>query len=196
MKERNASALKEWAAIEQALATGEISLLLRKGGIWEKREGFEVEHREFWIFPTLYHQNPDELAPQLRWLLESARASHPEPDQVRISLYLKVEDALRVESIEALQRLEGLHPLTQPTVEARFAYRNKPYLHALLVRAYRVPEPYLLPNTLDYEGCISWVELDEALATHGALPVLSDGEFAARRTEILDRLGKAGVVRL
>ena len=32
MKERNASALKEWAAVEQALATGESCLLLRKGG--------------------------------------------------------------------------------------------------------------------------------------------------------------------
>ncbi len=196
MKERNASALKEWAAIEQALATGQVSLLLRKGGIWEKREGFEVEHREFWIFPTLYHQNPDELAPHLHWLLEAARALHPGLNQVRISLYVTVEDALRVESPEALQRLEGLHPLAQPTVEARFAYRNRPYLHALLVRAYRTPEPYLLPNTLGYEGCISWVELDEALATHGALPVLADAEFAARRAEILDRLGEEGVVRL
>lgn len=196
MKERNPYALKEWAAIEQALATGEVLLLLRKGGIWEKRKGFEVEHREFWIFPTLYHQNPDELAPHLHWLLESARAAHPGLDRVRISLYVSVEDALRVENIEALQRLEGLHPHTQPTVQARFAYRNKPYLHALLVRAYRMPEPYILPNTLDYEGCISWVELDEALATHGGLPVLPDAEFVARRTEILEHLGEEGVVRL
>ena len=42
MEEENRSALKEWAAVEHALAEGRITLLVRKGGIYEKRGGFEV----------------------------------------------------------------------------------------------------------------------------------------------------------
>lgn len=193
---RNGSALKEWAAVEQALGDGRTALLVRKGGIHEQRQGFQVEHRQFWIFPTLYHQNPQELAPEFHPYLESARARAPGIDHVRLEHYAVVTDALRVESLEAQERLEGLHPLTPETVRSRFHYRNRPYLHALVVRAYRVPEPYVIPDTLDYQGCVSWVALDEELATAGATPVLPDAEFEARRAEVLRRLGEAVVVRL
>ncbi len=196
MQGENRSALKEWGGVERALAEGRTSVLVRKGGIHERRSGFEVEHREFWLFPTLYHQNVHELRPEYRNLLEAAEAVHPGMDHVRIEHYAVIEEALRVESLEALHRLEGLHPLTRETVESRFRYRNRPYLHVLLPRVYRLPEPYLIPNTLDYEGCVSWVELDDALSTAGARPVLLDAEFDALRAEVLARLGEEGVVRL
>lgn len=193
MESSNRSALKEWATVEAALAEGRVVLLIRKGGISERRGDFQVEHREFWLFPTHYHQNPHELTEPFRPLLAT---EPPSRDTVRIGTYAVVEDALRVESLAALERLEGLHPLTQETVRSRFAYRNKPYLHALVLRAYRLPEPRTIPNTLDYEGCISWVELDEAISTEGAVPVLSDEEFARARERVLRRLADEGVVRL
>lgn len=193
MESSNRSALKEWATVEAALAEGRVVLLIRKGGISERRGDFQVEHREFWLFPTHYHQNPHELTESYRPLLGT---EPPSRDTVRIGTYAVVEDALRVESLDALERLEGLHPLTQETVRSRFAYRGKPYLHALVLRAYRLPEPRTIPNTLDYEGCISWVELDEAIPTDGAVPVLSDEEFARARDRVLRRLADEGVVRL
>lgn len=196
MLAENRSALKEWGAVEQALADGRTTLLVRKGGIHERRQGFEVEHREFWLFPTLYHQNRHELRPDFLPHLDAAEALPHGADQVRIEHHAVVEDALRVESLEALRRLDGLHPLTPETVESRFAYRNRPYLHVLVLRVFRMPRPYLIPNTLAYEGCVSWVELDDALPTEGARPVLLDGEFAARHAEVLARLGEEGVVRL
>lgn len=194
MQSENRSALKEWATVERALAEGRIALLVRKGGIHERRGDFQVEHREFWLFPTHYHENAHELAGAFRPLVGAG--DPPSRDTVRLGLYAVVSDALRVESLEALERLEGLHPLAQETVRSRFAYRNKPYLHALLLRAYRLPQPHAIPNTLDYEGCISWVGLDDALPTAGAEPVLSDEEFARVRDEVLRRLGSEGVVRL
>lgn len=196
MLAENRSALKEWGAVERALAAGRTTLLVRKGGIHERRGGFEVEHRELWLFPTLYHQNRHELRPDFLPWMAAAEALPHDPDRVRIGLYAVVEDALRVESVDALHRLEGLHPLTAATVDARFAYRGRPYLHVLVLRAFRLPEPHVVPVTLDYEGCVSWVELDDALPTAGAAPVLPDAEFAARRAEVLARLGEAGVVRL
>ena len=192
----NRSALKEWGAVERALAEGRTTLLVRKGGIHERREGFQVEHREFWLFPTLYHQNAHELRPEFRPALEAAEAAPHDVNQVRIAHYAVVEEALWVKSLDALRRLDGLHPLTPETVASRFAYRGKPYLHVLLLRAFRLPEPHVIPNTPDYEGCVSWVQLDDALPTAGAQPVLMDGEFAARCAEVLARLGEEGVVRL
>ena len=54
MKSANQFAFKEWAVVCAALATGQQSLILRKGGIHEGRDGFRVEHREFWLFPTVF----------------------------------------------------------------------------------------------------------------------------------------------
>lgn len=192
----NRSALKEWGAVEQALAEGRTTVLVRKGGIHERRRDFEVEHREFWLFPTLYHQNRNELRPEFLRSLDAAEALPHDVNRVRIEHYAVVEDAFRVESLDALHRLDGLHALTRETVDSRFAYRDRPYLHVLVLRTFRLPEPHVIPNTLDYEGCVSWVELDDALPTAGARPVLPDGEFADRRAEVLARLGGEGVVRL
>lgn len=194
MERESRSALKEWATVERALAEGRVAVLVRKGGIRERRRDFEVEHREFWLFPTHYHQNPHELVEGFRPLLDEELP--PSRDEIRIGTYAVVTDALRVESLEALERLEGLHPLAQETVRSRFAYRGKPYLHVLVIRAHRLPEPRVIPNTLDYEGCVSWVELDDPIPTAGALPVLPDDEFARIRGEVLARLGSEGVVRL
>ena len=40
-------ALKEWAAVCQALSTGRQIVLLRKGGIHEAAGEFELDHRQF-----------------------------------------------------------------------------------------------------------------------------------------------------
>ena len=57
-------AFKEWAAICAALGDGRQSLIVRKGGIHEGREGFRVAHDEFWLFPTGFHQQRDEIIPE------------------------------------------------------------------------------------------------------------------------------------
>lgn len=194
MEAESRSALKEWAAIESALAAGLLTVLVRKGGIYEKRGGFDVEHREFWIFPTGWHQNESELAAAFREHLGDAPRFAP--GEIPLRVYCVVEDALRVESLDALEHLAELQPFTAETIRSRFAYRGKPYLHVLIVRAHALPEPRLIPNTATYDGCVSWVELDAAQPTVGARPVLSGADFAARRAAILARLGDADVVRV
>lgn len=192
---RSARALKEWGAIEQLLAAGRSILLLRKGGLWERREGFEMEHRQFWIFPTLYHQNPLELKAEHDSALQSARTAQPAADHVRLEHFALVTDAFRVESLDTLRAIERHQALTAETIENRFHYRGRPYLHALLLRVFRIPTPHIIPNTLGYEGCVSWVELDEALPTAGAEPVLAESEYQASRDALCGALvGSDGVV--
>ncbi len=47
---------KEWALVCEALGRGEQTVILRKGGIAEGREGFSFKHREFFLFPTFFHE--------------------------------------------------------------------------------------------------------------------------------------------
>jgi hypothetical protein len=186
MARSSRSALKEWAAIEGALASGRLTLLVRKGGIHEKRGGFEVEHRDFWIFPTGWHQNESELTPAfLEHLDDTPRFA---PDRIALRVHCEVVDALRIGNLDALLRLDEMQPFTAETLRSRFAYRDKPYLHVLIVRARVLPDPRVVANTPAYEGCVSWVELDEEVSAEGAVPVLSDEEFAAARAEVLRRL--------
>ena len=72
--------LKEWAAVSKALATGRQVVLLRKGGIHEAAGEFEVDHRQFLLFPTYLHQNLAMLKPADREGFESSGA---EPAEVR-----------------------------------------------------------------------------------------------------------------
>ena len=61
-------------------------------------------------------------------------------------------------------------------MQARFAYRT-PGLFVLPVRVYRAPQAFEMPDTAEYAGCRSWVELDSELPTDGATPVLDDDAF-------------------
>ena len=45
-------AFKEWAVVCEALGDGRQSIILRKGGIAEGREGFAFAHGEFFLFPA------------------------------------------------------------------------------------------------------------------------------------------------
>ena len=194
MRESSRVALKEWAVADQALATGQVALLIRKGGIHERQGDFGVEHREFWIFPTGWHQNPADLAEHLHPLLNAL--TPPARGTVPFRVYGVVDDVFRVENPEALDRLDGMHPLSLPAAHYRFNYRGRPFVHALVLRAYTLPEPATLPDTLRYEGCVSWVELDQALPTTALHPVLSAEDFTTVRGEIIRRLGAEGITRV
>ena len=176
-------ALKEWAVVDEALARGEVSVLLRKGGIHERTGDFGVEHREFWIYPTGWHQNLEDLAPRLHPLLDAV--APPPRGVIPFRVHATVDSVIRIESREALDRIEHLHPLSPAAAHYRFAYRDRPYVHALLVRAHRLPAPVPLRETHRYEGCVSWVELDQEIATAGAEPVLTDDAFGAIRDELM-----------
>lgn len=194
MRESSRVALKEWAVAEEALATGQIALLVRKGGIHERQGDFGVEHREFWIFPTGWHQNPADLAEPLHPLLDAL--APPARGTVPFRVYAVVDDVFRVENADVLDRLDGMHPLSLPAAHYRFNYRGRPFVHALVLRAYRLAEPVTLPDTLRYEGCVSWVDLDQEIPTADLAPALSDEDFTTIKGEIMRRLGTEGVARV
>ncbi len=177
MLDRNRIAFKEWAAVCEALAGGRQSVILRKGGIHEGRDGFRVEHREFWLYPTEFHQQPDVLAEFARPLLAELRTRPHPPATVPICDYVIVEEVREIHDEAVLSRLHGLHAWSDSTLQSRFHYRS-PMLYALIVRTFRLSAPLLLPESTRYGGCRSWVDLDQELDTKQLVPVLSDNEHA------------------
>ena len=177
--------LKEWAAVCRALEQGRQTVLLRKGGIYEAAGEFEVENREFLLFPTYLHQNLKMLKPPEHAGFEPRSA---EPEQVSISAAGVVTDIIELKSRAQIDAIDDEHVWTPPLIDMRFNYRPENPLYLLLVRAYRLHQPATLRNTPAYAGCKSWVPLDQPVELGDALPVLDDETYAARRGSIIDRV--------
>lgn len=183
----NRYAFKEWAVTCRALETGRQSLLLRKGGIHERGGRFEVEHSEFWLFPTRFHQNPEEIRPEARSLLESVTNAAPPAGSVRLSLYAVVDEAFELTDASLLRRLADLQILSESTLDERFIYR-RPGLFVLTVRIYRRQQPITLAESPHFAGCKTWVDLEHELTTDGLVPVLNDAVHDSRVTAIRSAL--------
>jgi hypothetical protein len=194
MSEVTNAALKEWAVVCRALADGRQTLLIRKGGILEVKDGFEVTHRNFWLFPTHVHQKATDLIPAICGEFQVLQTAQPSPGAIPLQLYATVVDAVRVMDLERLRWLEGQHILSWDCISSRFHYRNRPGVHVLILRVHRHSEPILLENKPWYDGCVSWVDLDRSVSPEGCVPVLSDADFEARRADIRTRLGFEGAL--
>ncbi len=179
-------ALKEWAVVCHALETGRQMLLLRKGGIYEAAGEFELENRQFLLFPTYLHQNLAMLKAEDQAGFESRSA---EPAQLRIRGVGVVTDIVQLRSRAQTDALDAEHVWTSPLIDMRFNYKPQNPLYLMLVRSYRLPEPRTVDNTPEYAGCKSWVPLDEPILTAGATPAMDEGSYGVRRAAILDRVG-------
>jgi hypothetical protein len=158
-------ALKEWSAAVHALLDGRQTVLLRKGGIHEKR--FDVAASRFLLFPTVAHSHAGRVRPEHRDLLRPAEADSTE-DAVVVRAGARVVAAIPVNRPEALESIASLHIWTDDSVQAdRVDFRPRHRLTVLVVSAAPLREPVRLQRTPDYRGCTSWVQL----------PV--DGQWAA-----------------
>ncbi|OMC33273.1 hypothetical protein A5739_07870 [Mycobacterium colombiense] len=150
-------ALKEWSAAVHALLDGRQRVLLRKGGIGEKR--FELAAREFLLFPTVAHSHAERVRPEHRDLLAPAAADSTD-DELVIRAAAKVVAVVPVERPDGLSAIEDLHIWTPESVRAdRLDFRPKHKLAVLVVSVIPLVEPVRLDRTAEYGGCKSWVEL-------------------------------------
>jgi hypothetical protein len=187
-------ALKEWAVTVAALAAGDQVLIVRKGGIGEKR--FELPHPRFYLFPTYAHQRPDLVTAAGRERFGDPLARRDEPERLPLPAYAELHSAHPVADPEALATLDGLHILAPAYAEERLRWRRKHPLWAAVLRVWSLPEPPVLEEASAYGGCVSWVELPEAVgAPEGAVPALSDEAFAQAAADVESALAAAGVAR-
>jgi hypothetical protein len=187
MESGNNIAFKEWAVVVDALGKGEQILILRKGGIREPRGEFHVDHREFWLFPTQFHESERSIIPSKRPVLREIAAGAVK-DAVDIEYYAVADTVIQIANLEQVRRLQGQHIWSEQTLQERFQFGREAGLHALLARVYRRPAPERFAMNASYGGCKSWVELERTLLTEGLTPVLSDAEYSGHRKQIVETL--------
>jgi hypothetical protein len=184
---------KEWALVCAALGRGRQSIILRKGGIAEGREGFSFKHHEFFLFPTWFHEQPEKVRGTWHGLpspwnngLDGTISKLPIPQGlIAISYAVQVDISRTITSWEIAETLAPFHILQPEVVRERFEYDEAPGLHVAFVRVFRLNPVWKFPNDKKYGGCRSWVRLPDSPNELGLEPVLSDAEHKKRLSEFL-----------
>jgi len=179
------AAFKEWAIICEALGSGRQSVIVRKGGIAEGREGFSFRNREFFLFPTWFH----EQVASTKLPAETAIPQQSE-DEIEIAYAATIERTAVLTDLEQVHRLASMHLWRDSVIEERFRYDEAPGVHVAFVRVFRLDPPRRLPMEKRFGGCRSWVELPE-IDGCALVSVISDEEHAQRRAmleELLDEM--------
>ena len=169
---------KDWALVCAALGHGRQSLILRKGGIAEGRDGFRFKHESFFLFPTQYHQQSEMVRPGE---LPGLRPDPAAPaGTVAIRYFFALDFAAWVDNWPTVARLEPFPLWREEVVRARFAYDEQAGLQCAFGRVYRLETPWSFPDRPAYGGCRSWVNLPESASDAAFAPVIGDEAHAER----------------
>jgi hypothetical protein len=169
---------KEWQVVCDALAQGRQSIILRKGGIHEGRDGFSFAHESFYLFPTRFHAQ----AEHVREGDVQSLAEWQTGDTVRITHRAEAIHAVTLTYWEKVSALAPYHILTEATVRDRFDWQGKGMnagsIHVALVRVFKLSEPWDLTYTSAFGGCRSWIKLPTPPEIEES-PVIDADRFAA-----------------
>ena len=166
-------AFKEWQVIVDALAAGEQSLLLRKGGIAEGRGGFDPKRADrFWLFPTEFHAQLEKTKPELASLCSEPSAvttmSKTPAATVTLCAFAEVVQHRFIADWPTVAALDPFHWWTESAVREKFNWGRPPGLHALVVRVYRLDRAVTLVRSAAMAGCKSWLELPVDFDEHAS----------------------------
>ena len=173
---------KDWALVCAALGEGRQSIILRKGGLAEGRDGFRFKHEKFFLFPTQYHQQAEMVRPDE---LPTLRPEPPAPEgTVEVRYLFALEFAFWVSDWAAVTRLEPYHVWREEVVRARFDYDEVAGLQCAFGRIFRLAFPWSFRDRAGYGGCRSWVNLPAAPADMDLAPVIDDHLHAERAATV------------
>jgi len=158
---------KEWALVCAALGEGRQSIILRKGGMAEGRDGFAFQHREFFLFPTFFHEQLERVR------IPDAVLPTPLPNEIEIRYFAQVEEERLMTNWEAVRALEPRHVWEESLVRERFDYDSAPGVHVAFVRIFRLEPIWRFRDAKAYRGCRSWVQLPEPPAGLKLHPVIA-----------------------
>jgi len=181
-----ATAFKEWHVICDALGEGRQSILLRKGGIHEGREGFSFAHESFYLFPTNFHAQLDhvregEFTPVREWQVG---------DALSVSHHAEALFAVTLTDWDQVEALFPYHVYTEQTLKERFDWEGKGMasgsIHLAFVKVSKLETPIELIYEKAFGGCRSWLDIPvpaDASAVKST-PVLDWETFAKLKSEV------------
>ena len=168
----NHTALKEWASVIEALGGGEQIILIRKGGLADPHFGLEADR--FYLYPTNYHEGGTEAR------------------QIPITHWAEVVRSWQVRDLDTLHRLEPLVIMDSATLDTRYRFRPDQAINVIAVRVFKLSQPVSIAIRDAYEGCRSWISIEDEIRIDDSKPVLADAELNAR-VESIDALLAAAV---
>lgn len=155
---------------------GRQSLILRKGGLAEGRNGFQFLHREFFLYPTAFHE---QVAKLREGSAEGLDPSPEERSEIVVRTAFRLEWATSIEDWAAAAALTPFHLYRDEVVRERFAYDDAPGLQVAFGRAYRVEPAWEFASQPSFGGCRSWLRLPAgAPPWHQFEPALDDAAHA------------------
>lgn len=171
--------LKEWAVTIDAIARGEQTILLRKGGIREDGKHFKIEQEQFFLYPGHFHEGESLLKPEKRDLLNST-----EPDDfesvVDLAVFAEIEEVIEVSTENEVKALNQFHIWSDEFAEKRFNWKPLHPLNLIIVRGHVLQQPQALLVMPDYSGCKSWVEFIEDYPVGVTTPAIPERRFRAQ----------------
>jgi len=171
-------ALKEWAVTIEALAHGKQIVLMRKGGIHEETKEFQLLEEIFYLFPTYLHQKKELIKPEYYTMLDhTLERFNPDSNTVEIHFLAKVVEDLTVANEEELKKLELSHIWTNGFAEMKLHWKKQNPIHLLLVRVYQLDKPIEVQLRDEYNGCKSWITLEDPIPKTNLYPILPDALF-------------------
>ena len=174
------TALKEWSLLITSMMQGQHHLMLRKGGLGDADQEFQLEQARFLLFPTWEHQKMEMFSYGLM----------PEPesmaeDSLVIEAWAEMSAMFKINNGSNLSNLKPLHVWSESYVRMRMEYKPEKPLYLVLLRIYQLAKPHAIPNLPRYGGCRSWVTLDDEIPLEGSKPVISETEFAEVQKKFL-----------
>src|SRR6185503_2443028 len=96
-------------------------------------------HPEFFLFPTLFHQQRESVTGPARERFDQIAPSFPPPEIVRIEFLAQVVEWRRLESLSAAELLHGQHVWRHEVIAQRFDWGQAKNIFAIAVRVHRLP---------------------------------------------------------
>ena len=174
-------AFKEWTLICEALGSGAQSIIIRKGGIAEGRDGFRFKHPDFLLFPTLFHEQVAKLKLPPATALPESR----EDGQHAVSYAAHVDWTHNVTDWDKVKALAPFHLWTEAEIEKRYRQDDEPGVSLAFVRISRLSQPLVFPDSPKYGGCRSWIELPDLPDATRFAPVLDEATHLQRSQQLL-----------
>ena len=176
------TAFKEWAIVCDALGKGQQSIIFRKGGIHEGKRGFQFKHDQFFLFPTRFHEQEQNI--KLGSHSESSLPSEYElGEKVEIQFFCKIQSIKTLDDWDVIKSLEAFHIWNDSTIKERYEWsmsgEEEPFISLAILRVYKFGEVIQFPYEKKYGGCRSWLQIPEIREYDFELfePVIADQEF-------------------
>ena len=177
------TALKEWSVAVDALSKGETVVLLRKGGIREEQGKFLAQAKSAILFPTFEHQKAALLKPNYQSKVASVSPGW-HPQTIELKAWAEITEIFLTLDEEKVAALADFHIWQPQLAQERLKWKPNQPLYVMTLRVYLLSQPLAISWSDRYQGCRSWLFLEEALTVDKKQPAILEADYNAQVNKI------------